>query len=131
MLASLFAFAQTKEEKEVAGAVEVLRVAMVSGDKASLEKIVADELSYGHSSGKIEDKATFVEALVSGKSDFVSIELADQTIKVIDNVALVRHKLHAKTNDNGNPGAANIGILLVWHKQKGAWKLIGRQAFKL
>jgi hypothetical protein len=124
-------YAQTKEEKEVASAVEFLRNALISGDKAALEKITASQLSYGHSSGKIEDKATFVEALASGKSDFISIELKDQTIQVIDNLALVRHKLHAETSDNGKAGTANIGILLVWQKQKGEWKLVARQAFRL
>jgi ketosteroid isomerase-like protein len=80
----------------------------------------------------LEDKAAFVEALASGTSDFVTIDLEDQTISVVDNtVALVRHKLHAKTNDNGKPGEAHIGILLVWQKQKGSWKLVARQAYKL
>jgi hypothetical protein len=124
--------AQTKEEKEVAGSVQILRAAMISGDKASLQKITADQLTYGHSNGKLEDKAAFVEALASGTSDFVTIDLEDQTISVVDNtVALVRHKLHAKTNDNGKPGEAHIGILLVWQKQKGSWKLVARQAYKL
>jgi hypothetical protein len=40
---------------------------MLDGDKASLDKIAAPELSYGHSSGTIEDKAAFIEALVRVK----------------------------------------------------------------
>jgi hypothetical protein len=132
VFAGLVVHGQSNLEKEVAGAVEVLRVAMVSGNKASLEKITADQLTYGHSNGKLEDKAAFVEALASGSSDFVTIELEDQTITVVDNtLALVRHKLRAKTNDNGKPGEANIGILLVWNKQRGGWKLVARQAYKL
>lgn len=131
-LTTTFIFAQSKEEKEVAAAVENLRKALISGEKASLEKIAASELTYGHSSGLIEDKAAFVEALASGKSDFVTIDLTEQTIEVIDgDLALVRHKLQAETNNDGKPGTVNIGILLVWKKQKGEWKLVGRQAFKL
>ncbi|HEY5747132.1 MAG TPA: nuclear transport factor 2 family protein [Chryseolinea sp.] len=128
---SLVMRAQTADEKAVAAAVETLRKAMVDGDKAALEKITAEALSYGHSSGKVEDKAAFVEAIVSGKSDFKSIELADQSISISENVALVRHKLSAETNNDGQPGTANLGVLLVWQKQKGQWKLIGRQAVKL
>lgn len=132
VLTTIYAQAQSTLEKEVAGSVQVLRAAMISGDKASLEKIAADQLTYGHSNGKLEDKKAFVEALASGASDFVTIDLTDQTITVVDNtLALVRHKLHAETKDNGNPGVANIGILLVWHKQKGGWKLVARQAYKL
>lgn len=128
---SLVMRAQTADQKAVAAAVETLRKAMVDADKTTLEKITADGLSYGHSSGKIEDKVAFVDAIVSGKSDFKTIELADQSITISENVALVRHKLSGETNNDGQPGTVNLGVLLVWQKQKGQWKLIGRQAFKL
>jgi hypothetical protein len=131
-LACTLAVGQSKEEKEVAAAVEFLRKAMLDGDKASLDKIAAPELTYGHSSGTIEDKAAFMEALVSGKNDFVTIVLSEQTVKMVGNsLALVRHKLKADTNNGGTPGTANIGILLVFQKQQGQWKLLARQAFKL
>jgi len=131
-LACTLAVGQSKEEKEVTAAVEFLRKAMLDGDKASLDKIAAPELTYGHSSGTIEDKAAFIEALVSGKNDFVTIVLTEQTVQMVGNsLALVRHKLKADTNNGGTPGTANIGILLVFQKQQGQWKLLARQAFKL
>ena len=125
------AHAQSKAEKKVESAVEFLKQALVSGDRSSLEEIAATKLSYGHSSGKIEDKAAFVESIASGKSDFVSINLTEQTIDVSGKTALVRHKLSAQTNDNGKAGTVNLGVLLVFQKQKGEWKLLARQAFKL
>ena len=123
--------AQSKEDAAVNAAVENLKKAMVDGDKAGLEKITADKLSYGHSSGKIEDKATFVDNIVTGKSDFVTIELTNQTVSVSGDAAIVRHTLSATTNDNGNPGSVKLNILLVWQKQKGQWKLLARQAVKV
>ena len=122
--------AQTAEEKEVAAAVEALRKAMVDSDKAALEKLAANELTYGHSAGKIEDKAAFVDNLTNGNSDFVTIDLTDQTISMVGNVALVRHTLTAKTNDGGKPGNVKLGVLIVWQKQGGSWKMIARQSFK-
>jgi ketosteroid isomerase-like protein len=123
--------AQSKEEKEVAAAVESLKKAMVDANKTQLEAITASELSYGHSSGKMEDKAAFVEALVSGKSDFKTMELAEQSIILAGNTAIVRHRLTGEVVDNGNPGNVKLGVMLVWQKQKGQWKLLGRQAYKL
>lgn len=131
LLFTVNAFAQTKDEKDVAAAVEFMRKAMVDGDRANLTKLAADDLSYGHSSGKIQDKKEFVEAIASGASDFVTIDLTDQTIKVAGNTAIVRHKLSAQTNDGGKPGSTVLGIMLVFQKQKGAWKLLARQAYKL
>jgi ketosteroid isomerase-like protein len=125
------AMAQNKEEAAVTAAVENLRKAMIDGDKTGLQNITADQLSYGHSSGKIEDKATFVDNIVTGKSDFVTIDLTNQTIAISGDAAIVRHSLFATTNDNGKPGTVNLNILLIWQKQKGQWKLLARQAVKI
>jgi ketosteroid isomerase-like protein len=103
---------------------------MTDADKAVLKQILAEELSYGHSSGKVEGKNSFIESLTSGKSDFVSINLSEQQIIVVENTALVRHKLQAETNDSGKAGSVNLYILLVWQKLKGKWKLLARQAVK-
>lgn len=118
-------------EKEVSEAVELLKKGLLDGDRAILDKITSADLSYGHSSGKIEDKTAFVESYASGKSDFVTLDFAEQTITLKDNVAIVRHKLSGDTNDGGKPGRANIGVILVWIKEGNAWKLVARQAFKL
>ena len=128
LLGSNFVMAQSKDETAVTTAVETLRKAMIDADKAGLEKFTAAELSYGHSSGKVETKAEFVDALVTGKSDFVSINLTDQTVKVVGNTAIVRHVLQGETNDNGNKGTVKLFVLTVWQKQNGQWKLLARQA---
>jgi ketosteroid isomerase-like protein len=130
----LFTFtlkAQTKAEKQVISAVEAFKTALINGDRAELDEITSKDLSYGHSAGKIEDKATFVETLASGKSDFVKINLSEQSIKVSGKTAVVRHKLSADINDGGKPGTVNLGVLLVFHKERGDWRLLARQAFKL
>lgn len=135
LLATLFInvglFAQSADEKAVAAAVENLRKAMVDPTKAALEKLTLPELSYGHSSGKVQNQAEFVDALVSGASDFLNIDLTEQTIKITGNTAIVRHILSAATSDNGKPNTAHISILLVWIKQNKAWKLLARQAVKI
>ena len=43
------ALAQSGEEAAVNQAIEALRKAMLDADKAKLEELVADQLSYGHS----------------------------------------------------------------------------------
>ena len=123
--------AQTKDEKAIATAVESLRKAMIDGDKAALEKLASEKLSYGHSSGLVESKTEFVDKIATGKSDFVTIEISEQTISVSGKTAVVRHLFNATTNDGGKPGAVKIKILLVWQKEKGGWKLLARQAVRL
>ena len=53
---SLCSFSQSKKEKQVAAAVENLRLAMISGERNALESIASDQLNYGHSGGKVETK---------------------------------------------------------------------------
>jgi len=117
---------------EVAAAAERLRIAMIDPTAAALGALVADDLSYGHSSGKVDTKASFIGDLVDGKSDFVAITITDQTIKVVDGqTAIVRHTLAADTNDSGKPGKVALKILGVWQKQGGSWKLLARQAVRI
>ncbi len=123
--------AQTKDEQQLTAAVETLKKYMIDPNKQQLQQITVKELSYGHSNGLMEDQAAFIDALVSGKSDFVSIDLTDQTISVVGNTALVRHNLSGQTLNSGTPGTVKLGVLLVWQKQQGTWKLLARQAFKL
>jgi hypothetical protein len=125
------ALAQSKKELAVTNAVEKLRLAMIDGNKTELEKLVSDKLSYGHSGGHIDDKKEFVEKLVSGKSDFVSIDLTEQTISICGKTAIVRHILTAKSNDGGKPGDVHLRVLLIWQKQHGHWVLLARQAVKM
>lgn len=117
---------------EVAAAAERLRIAMIDPTAAALGALVSDDLSYGHSSGKVDTKASFTSDLLDGKSDFVAIAITDQTVKVVDgDTAIVRHTLTADTNDSGKPGKVALKILGVWQKQGGNWKLLARQAVRI
>jgi hypothetical protein len=127
----LVSFVTYGQEADVAKAVETLKQALIDGNKEALEKITHDNLTYGHSSGQIEDKAAFVNALVIGKSDFKSITLSDQVIKITGNVATVRHKLSGENVLNGTASTLNLSVLLVFIKEKGEWKLLARQAVKI
>ena len=124
-------FAQSKDEQAVTTAVEARRKAMIDPDKTTLDALVLDDLTYGHSNGNLQDKAAFEEALLNKSSDFVTIDLTNQTVKVVGNTAWVRHTLTATTNDGGKPGNAHLSVLLIWLKQKGQWRLLARQAVKI
>ncbi|MCZ4222851.1 nuclear transport factor 2 family protein [Pedobacter rhodius] len=119
------------QKTEVEDAVTKLTKLMVSPDSSALDKIILNNLSYGHSSGKIQNKQEFMHSLLSGESDFVDVNLTDQTVIVQGKTALVRHTLNAKTNDKNVPGNVKLYILLIWSKEKAGWKLLGRQAVKV
>lgn len=131
-LLAITVFGQKKNDKDaVSNAAEQLRLAMISGDQSTLESLIVPELTYGHSTGQIDNAKEFVEKLVSKKSDFLTIEITDQKINIVGNTAIVRHHFYATTADLGKaPGNVTLDILLVWAKTKNNWKLLARQAVK-
>ena len=63
LAASPAARAQPAEEAAVAQAAERLRAAMLAADRGQLDALTAPQLSYGHSSGTVEDKARFIDVV--------------------------------------------------------------------
>ena len=122
--------AGTADEAAVDKAVEALRKALMEKDKTQLQQLAADQLSYGHSSGTIQDKAVFVDVIASKKTVYKSIDLTDIKVNVVGNDAIVRHTWDSVSESAGKSNTAHIGVLQVWAKQDGKWKLLARQAFK-
>lgn len=116
---------------EVNAAVSALAKAMVAGDRAQMMALSAEQLSYGHSNGKVETKAQFVENIAGGNNTFSRIDLSDTSVTVVGNTAIARHVFSADAINAGKPISPHIGILQVWTKEGGGWKLLARQAFKL
>lgn len=131
MVEATIVSAQTSDETAVAGAVETLRKAILDGDKTALEKISSEKLTYGHSSGQIENKEEFVAALATGKADFTRIDISDQKILITGNTAIVRHVLKGEVVLSGTTTPLNLSVMLVWQKQGKEWKLLARQAIKI
>lgn len=53
------------------------------------------------------------------------------TIRLSGEVAVIRPIFSADTWAGGKPGMLKIGNMLVWQRQKGQWKLVVRQAYRL
>jgi ketosteroid isomerase-like protein len=123
--------AQSGDEAAVSQAVEAFRNAALKADRGQFEALTADQLSYGHSAGRVENKAQFINGATSGQSRWKFITLTDQTIQIVGNTAIVRHTFTGESERDGKTNPVKIGVLMVWHKQDGNWKLLARQAVRL
>ena len=108
-----------------------LRTALLSKDSVNLSALLADDVSYGHSSGIIQTKAQLIRDVMSGLQDYKSIEPSDMNIRVYDNAAVVVSKLKTNLIANGNPMDLNLNVTFTWIKLNKEWKLVARQAVKL
>jgi hypothetical protein len=123
--------AQSGDEAAVAQAVEALRKAALTKDRKQFEALLADQVSYGHSAGRVETKTQFIDDATGPRSIWKFIDQTDQTIQVAGNNAIVRHIFTGETESAGKTNAVKIGILMVWQKQDGRWTLLARQAYRI
>ena len=112
-------------------AVEVLRKGLLEADKAQLEKLTADQVSYGHSDGRVQNKAEFIDGVMTRKAIVKSITFPELKVAVVGNAAIARHIWLSDSETDGKPTTTRIGVLQVWQKQEGNWKLLARQGYKL
>ena len=131
LLVGWAATAQSSDEAAVAQAVERLRTAMLAADRSQLDALTAPQLSYGHSGGVVEDKARFIDVVAGKRTVYKSITQSDQNVSMAGDNAIVRHVLATETESEGRPGSARVGVMQVWHKQGGQWRLLARQAFRI
>jgi len=115
-------------KKAVLAAEQAYVDAMIKHDKAALEKLLADDLVYIHSSSKSESKADVIQVIASGSTTYESIEFRDTTVRQYGDVVITNHKATIKTKQTG---VANLLVTHVWAKNKGGWQFVSRQASRL
>lgn len=119
-------------QQEVLQALGELDQALIDRDSKSLSSITASDLTYGHSSGNIQDKQEFIDDVMNGPFRFVSITNEDQSVAISGNTGIVRHILSADATNAGNPAKVRIGIIMVFQKKENnEVVLLARQAYKL
>ncbi len=116
-------------KQEVLAAMDAYKNAMVQKDGAALNKLLADDLTYVHSTGSFEAKADVVKSITTAKTIIEKIEfLPDTTVRIHGNTAYVNGKVdlwHSPTN------IVHMQVLHVWQKNPQGWQMVARQATKL
>jgi len=115
----------------VKNAVEELRMAWLKQDKAKIESLTAEQLSYSHSDARLEDKTKFIDGVMTRKATFKSLEWPELTVQVVENNAVVRHLWVSESELDGKVTNTKIGVMQVWQKQDGGWKLLARASWRL
>ena len=125
------AHAQSADEAAVKKAVEELRTVWIKQDKAKIESLTAEQLSYSHSDARLQNKAEFIDGVMTRKGTLKSLEWPDMTVQVVGNNAVVRHLWVSESELDGKVTNTKIGVMQVWQKQDGGWKLLARASWRL
>ena len=106
--------------------------ALTRADAAALERIYADTLTYTHSSGSVDTKATYISNLKAGRPKYESVDREDVQVSVYgDHTAVVTSKATVKLTSNGTTNTLVMRLLHVYVKQPAGWRLVAHQTTRL
>ena len=100
-------------------------------DSVTLDRILNETVTYGHSSGKIENRSEMIAGAVHNKASYRDLRMENFTVFFENKkTAIVRHILRTIAIENDKESPLNLNVMQVWVKKKGEWKLAGRQSVR-
>ncbi len=97
-----------------------------------LAAIFADELHYAHSNGLIDTKASFIEALTTGRTKYHAIDYEKREFTFpAPGIALMRGRVRIRAESATGPSDNVLSFLAVWRLEEGRWKFLAWQSCRL
>ncbi|MDF2157102.1 nuclear transport factor 2 family protein [Algoriphagus sp. CAU 1675] len=122
-------FAQAKQDVEAS--FLKFNQALLDENVEALQSLTSKDLSYGHSSGGIEDQEAFLDVFRNKSNDYQRWDVSEVSIQTPSpNLAILRHMVDGVISANGQDIPLSLGVMMIWVKEKGNWKLLARQAYK-
>ena len=121
----------TATEQELAAAQRARFDATIAGDQDALRRLMAEDITYFHSTGRIDTRASFLERLGPTPS-YRGFASEDQLVRVSGDMGVVTAKvLLTQRNAEGVEASHYSRCTSVWAKRDGRWQEILWQATRL
>ncbi len=117
--------------KQVMAAEQARTSALEHSDVATLERLMADDVTYVHASGKTDTKRSYLDAIRSGQLRYVSWRPMNLHVRLLGNGAVIDGEYAVKVTDSRvqpTPFDINIFILTVYQQRNGRWQQIAWQS---
>ena len=117
--------------KEVATAEAARTSALTKSDIAALDRIMADDITYIHASGKVDTKQSFLDAIRSGQLHYIVWQPKNLNVRVVGDAAVITGEYAVRVTDSRvkpDPFDINIFILTVYARRSGHWQQIAWQS---
>jgi uncharacterized protein (TIGR02246 family) len=106
--------------------------ALVTNDVATLERVMSDDLTYGHSSGKTDTKRTYIERIQSGAQKYISFDYdPGLSVRIYGDTALLNAVANVRSMTDGKENSLHMRFLHVYVKKNGHWQLTAHQSARL
>ena len=123
--ASLFGADSSAAIRQVA---EGWYAAAVKQDRAALERLLADDLTYCHAGGKIQTKSEYIAAVMDGPSHYESMTYDDLKIRIYGKTAVLTAAVDVKLT---NQPVFRVRTLHVYVENNGQWQLAAHESTRL
>lgn len=119
-------------EKEDVRVADLRRISgLIHADRAALESVLADDLTYGHSDGRLQTKAELLAALSTGAVTYQSYDGPPPSVRIQENVALLSGIAELDATARGTKVKLWLRYLAVYEKREGVWRLTAYQSTRL
>jgi ketosteroid isomerase-like protein len=115
-------------EREVLEADARRVKALLSNDFEALEDLLADDLTYVHSNGNLDTKDTYISALRSGATRYVSMVMSGLSVRMDGNMAVVAGSFEARVQTRNGEVNPKPRVLIVYVKRYGRWQMLAWQS---
>ena len=105
--------------------------AMVRGDAAALDVLLADDLVYTHASGKVDSKASFLDDVKAGQLHYKVIRPEDTKLSVYGDTAVATGLAAFEVNNHGQELNMKLRYTDVWVNRGGKWQMVAWQSTRL
>ncbi len=102
--------------------------AMRRGDWAGLDAALAEDLTYVHSTARLESKAEHIANLRAGKPHYRGIAPRDRRVRVHGDVGVVNGVSEMHVERDGKEQRFTVRYLAVYAKAGGHWRMIAWQS---
>jgi ketosteroid isomerase-like protein len=119
-------------ESETVKALELKRFeAMEKNDLAALGELLSDELVYAHSSGAVDGKGPYLEALKTGKTRYKRMVADQLNVRIFGDTAVINGRARVSVDSGGQAIEGMLSFLDVWAKRNGRWQMVAWQSARM
>ena len=105
--------------------------AMRNEDWAALDAALADDLTYVHSTARLETKKEHIANLRAGKPHYRGIAPRDRTARVHGNIGIVNGVSEMHVERDGKAQRFTVRYLAVYAKASAGWQMIAWQSTRV
>ena len=105
--------------------------AMIAGDAATLDKLLADSLVYTHSYGGADGKASYLDGVRAKQWVYKKIERPKENIQLHGDCAVVTGQIRIELLSDGKPRTLNSAYTNVWINGPKGWQMVAWQSTPL